>query len=156
MKFTNDDKNEIKKLLYNSIFFTKNDSMIIYNLFDFIDSMTDSQIEKTKIFLEKIKNLKVSEENKEFSEIKYLERRFDLRLSTVIVILILLKIVCQDQNEEMRFLINKYLEQENYRHFLHILNYMNIEISQNIMNPINFEYKKRRNIFQKLKKIFLN
>lgn len=156
MKFQDNDKNEIKKLLYDSIFFTINDSLTIYNLFNFIDSMNDSQLEKTKIFLEKTKNLKVYEENKQFSEIKYLERRFNLRLSTVIIILILLKIVYQDQNEEMRFLINRYLEQENYRHFLHILNCMNIEIFQNILNSINFEYEKKRNIFQKLKKIFLN
>lgn len=155
MKKTN-KKDQIKLLLLNTLFFSQNDELLLKNLFNFIDSMNQTELEKTKMFLEKNQHTKSFEENRDFYKLVSLEIVNDIRTSTLFVIFILLKIAQQERYKEIRFIINEYLEQENYKLLLHRLEYVffdNIHVER-ILNNINKSYNKK-NIFQKFKDLIL-
>ncbi|MBU9918152.1 MAG: hypothetical protein KTQ14_06605 [Fusobacteriaceae bacterium] len=141
------NKDTIKILLFNTLFLNNNDDdLILKNLFDFIDSMNDVELKKTKILLEKFPKLKSLEKRKGYNNLDTLEIEKSIRFSTVFIIYILFSIVEKERNEDIRSLINKYIEQKNYRHFTHLYTYtLNID---NILYSINKEYQKKR--FSKL------
>ena len=141
------NKDTIKILLFNTLFLNNNDDdLILQNLFDFIDSMNDVELKKTKILLEKFPKLKSLEKRKGYNNLDTLEIEKSIRFSTVFIIYILFSIVEKERNEDIRSLINKYIEQKNYRHFTHLYTYtLNID---NILYSINKEYQKKR--FSKL------
>ena len=141
------NKDTIKILLFNTLFLNNNDDdLILKNLFDFIDSMNDVELKKTKILLEKFPKLKYLEKRKGYNNLDTLEIEKSIRFSTVFIIYILFSIVEKERNEDIRSLINKYIEQKNYRHFTHLYTYtLNID---NILYSINKEYQKKR--FSKL------
>ena len=141
------NKDTIKILLFNTLFLNNNDAdLILKNLFDFIDSMNDVEVKKTKILLEKFPKLKSLEKRKGYNNLDTLEIEKSIRFSTVFIIYILFSIVEKERNEDIRSLINKYIEQKNYRHFTHLYTYtLNID---NILYSINKEYQKKR--FSKL------
>ena len=137
------NKDTIKILLFNTLFLNNNDDdLILKNLFDFIDSMNDVELKKTKILLEKFPKLKSLEKRKGYNNLDTLEIEKSIRFSTVFIIYILFSIVEKERNEDIRSLINKYIEQKNYRHFTHLYTYtLNID---NILYSINKEYQKKR------------
>ena len=141
------NKDTLKILLFNTLFLNNNDDdLILKNLFDFIDSMNDVELKKTKILLEKFPKLKSLEKRKGYNNLDTLEIEKSIRFSTVFIIYILFSIVEKERNEDIRSLINKYIEQKNYRHFTHLYTYtLNID---NILYSINKEYQKKR--FSKL------
>ena len=141
------NKDTIKILLFNTLFLNNNDDdLILKNLFDFIDSMNDVELKKTKILLEKFPKLKSLEKRKGYNNLDTLEIEKSIRFSTVFIIYILFSIVEKERNEDIRSLINKYIEQKNYRHFTHLYTYtQNID---NILYSINKEYQNKR--FSKL------
>ena len=141
------NKDTIKILLFNTLFLNNNDDdLILKNLFDFIDSMNDVELKKTKILLEKFPKLKSLEKRKGYNNLDTLEIEKSIRFSTVFIIYILFSIVEKERNEDIRSLINKYIEQKNYRHFTHLYTYtLNID---KILYSINKEYQKKR--FSKL------
>jgi hypothetical protein len=157
MKSSNNYKNEIKILLLDSIFFTNDDYLILENLFKLIDSIDNIKLKKIKNFLENNHHLKAFERNKAFYEISDIERDYNLRHNSAIAILIILKI-SNYKNEGMRFMINNYIEQKNYRSYLHKIYYLiiieNKYILKNNLNSINLNYEDNENIFLKLKKLF--
>lgn len=156
MKISNNHKNDVKILLFDSIYFYNDDYLILANLFNLIDSIDDLELKKIKLFLENNHHIKTLEKNKNYWEISNVERSYKLRLSSVIMILILIRIVAIKKNEEIRFLINKYIEQENYRHLMHQLDYIEKNLLRKILNSINLKYENEKSIFFKLKKYLIN
>ena len=64
------NKDTIKILLFNTLFLNNNDDdLILKNLFDFIDSMNDVELKKTKILLEKFPKLKSLEKRKGYNNL---------------------------------------------------------------------------------------
>lgn len=141
MKISNNHKNDVKILLFDSIYFYNDDYLILANLFNLIDSIDDLELKKIKLFLKNNHHIKTLEKNKNYWEISNVERSYKLRLSSVIMILILIRIVAIKKNEEIRFLINKYIEQENYRHLMHQLDYIEKNLLRKILNSINLKYE---------------
>ena len=141
------NKDTIKILLFNTLFLNNNDDdLILKNLFCFIDSMNNIELKKTKILLEKFPKLKSLEKRKGYNNLDRLEVEKSIRFSTVYIIYILFSIVEEERNEDIRSLINKYIEQKNYRHFTHLYTYTIIK--ENILYSINKEYQRKR--FSKL------
>ena len=97
------NKDTIKILLFNTLFLNNNDDdLILKNLFDFIDSMNDVELKKTKILLEKFPKLKSLEKRKGYNNLDTLEIEKSIRFSTVFIIYILFSIVEKERNEDIR------------------------------------------------------
>lgn len=155
MKKTN-EKDQIKLLLLNNLFFSENDELLVKNLFNFINSMNQTELKKTKMFLKKNMHTKSFEESRKFYKLVGVEIENDIRTSTLFVIFIFFKIAEKERHIEIRFIINQYLEQENYRLFAHRLEFIfsdNIIIMR-ILNNIDKLYNKK-NIFQKFRDLIL-
>ena len=126
------------------------------NLFNFIDSLNQAELKKITMFLEKNIHTKSFEENRKFYKLVSVEIENDIRTSTLFVIFIFFKIAEKERNRKIRFIINEYLEQENYRLLAHRLEFIfsdNIQVKR-ILNNIDRVYNKK-NIFQKFKALVL-
>lgn len=133
-------KNAIKIMFFDSIFFNQNDYQILSDIFTIIDLMNNEKLKKLEIFLKK-NNTKIKEKNRFLYELYIFENRNNVRLSTICVIYILIKIY----DEDFFCVLYKFIQQQNYRIALHEIN--SILRSQNefikILNSINIEYEKQ-------------
>ena len=88
-------KNAIKIMFFDSIFFNQNDYQILSDIFTIIDLMNNEKLKKLEIFLKK-NNTKIKEKNRFLYELYIFENRNNVRLSTICVIYILIKIYDED------------------------------------------------------------